>query len=108
MDLNLEKKIILITGGAKGIGAAITKMRAQQGAFPVAVDRDAEVCERLDRDLKNKGLRTMFVPMDVSSAENCKEAVQQAHSEFERIDAQVIQRTLSISTIETAPPLTAL
>jgi L-fucose dehydrogenase len=89
VDLNLEKKIILITGGAKGIGAAITKMCAQEGAFPVAVDRDAEACQRLDRDLKNKGLRTMFVPMDLSSAENCREAVQQAHSKFERIDALV-------------------
>jgi L-fucose dehydrogenase len=89
MDLNLENKIIMITGGAKGIGAAITKMCAQEGAFPVAVDRDAEACQRLDRDLKNKGLRTMFVPMDLSSAENCKEAVQQAHAKFERIDALV-------------------
>jgi L-fucose dehydrogenase len=89
MDLNLENKIIMITGGAKGIGAAITKMCAQEGAFPVAVDRDTEACQRLDQDLKNKGLRTMFVPMDLSSAENCKEAVQQAHAKFERIDALV-------------------
>lgn len=89
MDLNLEKKIVLVTGGAKGIGAAITKMCAQEGALPVAVDRDAEACQRLERDLKNKGLRAMFVPIDLSSAENCKEAVQQAHSKFERIDALV-------------------
>lgn len=89
MDLNLEQKIVLVTGGAKGIGAAITKMCAQEGALPVAVDRDAEACQRLERDLKNKGLRAMFVPIDLSSAENCKEAVQQAHSKFERIDALV-------------------
>ena len=61
MDLKLEKKITLITDGSKGIGAAITKMCAQQGAFPVAVDCDEEACQRLDRDLKNEGLRTMFV-----------------------------------------------
>ena len=89
MDLNLEKKIVLVTGGAKGIGASITKMCAQEGALPVAVDRDAEACLRLERDLKNKGLRAMFVPIDLSSAENCKEAVQRAHSKFERIDALV-------------------
>lgn len=67
MDLNLEKKIVLITGGAKGIGAVITKLCAQEGAFPVALDRDAEACEFLDEDLKNKGLQGMFVQVDLSA-----------------------------------------
>src|SRR5215831_5796650 len=89
MDLNLQRKIVLITGGAKGIGAAITKMCSQEGAFPVALDRDAEACERLDQDLRNKGLQASFVQVDLSSAESCKEAVQQAYSKFERIDALV-------------------
>lgn len=89
MDLNLGKKIVLITGGAKGIGAAITKMCAQEGAFPVAVDRDAEACDRLDQDLRNRHLQAAFVGVDISLADNCKEAVQQAYSRFERIDALV-------------------
>lgn len=89
MDLNLENMIVLITGGAKGIGAAITMQCAQEGAFPVALDHDAEACARLDQELKNKGLQGRFVPVDLSSPENCKEAVQQAYSKFERIDALV-------------------
>ena len=35
MDLNLNKKIILVTGGAKGIGEGITRVLAAEGAFPV-------------------------------------------------------------------------
>jgi L-fucose dehydrogenase len=65
----------LITGGAKGMGAAITKMCAQEGAFPVVVDRDAEACERLDEDLKNNGLQAGFVHVDLSAAENCNMAL---------------------------------
>ncbi len=89
MDLDLKSRVILITGGAKGIGAAITKLCAQEGAMPVAIDRDGEACERLDQDLKKESLQANFIAADLSSAENCKAVVQQVHSEFHRIDALV-------------------
>ena len=41
MDLQLKDKVILVTGGAKGIGAAIVRQCAAEGAIPVIVDRDA-------------------------------------------------------------------
>ena len=41
MDLDLKGKIIIVTGGAKGIGAGITKALAAEGAIPVIVGRDA-------------------------------------------------------------------
>jgi L-fucose dehydrogenase len=40
LDLELKDKIILITGGAKGIGAAISRAAAAEGAIPVVVDKD--------------------------------------------------------------------
>ena len=89
MDLYLKNRVVLITGGARGIGAAITKVCAQEGAIPVAVDRDAESCERLRKDLESEGLHASFLRTDLSSADNCKDAVQRAHSEFKRIDALV-------------------
>ena len=42
MHLQLENKVVLITGGAKGIGAAIAYASAQEGAVPVVIDRDFE------------------------------------------------------------------
>ncbi len=46
MDLHLKDKVVLITGGAKGIGAAIVRAVAAESAIPVIVDRDAEAGRR--------------------------------------------------------------
>ena len=42
---------MLVTGGAKGIGAAITKTCAQEGAVAVAIDRDLLACQQLQGEL---------------------------------------------------------
>ena len=49
MDLQLENKVVLVTGGAKGIGAAIVRAGAAEAAIPVIVDRDAEASKQPSR-----------------------------------------------------------
>jgi NAD(P)-dependent dehydrogenase (short-subunit alcohol dehydrogenase family) len=89
MDLQLKDKVVLVTGGAKGIGAAITKTCAQEGSIAVAVDQDVQACQQLHDELSTQGLQTSFIAMDLSSAENCKAIVQQAIATFDHIDALV-------------------
>ena len=40
MDLNLKDKIIIVSGGAKGIGEGIVKVLAAEGAMPVIIGRN--------------------------------------------------------------------
>ena len=89
MDLQLKDKIVLITGGAKGIGAAITRAAAREGAIPVIVDRDAQACEKIGSELKLLGGRAHQVVVDLQSAENCAKPVNEAVGAFGRIDALV-------------------
>jgi NAD(P)-dependent dehydrogenase (short-subunit alcohol dehydrogenase family) len=89
MDLQLKDKVVLVTGGAKGIGAAITKTCAQEGAIAVAIDRDLLACQQLHGELSAQRLQTSFITMDLSSAENCSAVVQQAVAAFDHIDALV-------------------
>src|ERR1700691_3840462 len=89
MDLQLKDKVLLVTGGAKGIGAAIVKTCAQEGASAVAVDRDVRACEQLQDELRTQGLRISFIAMDLSPATNCKAVVQQAIATFDHIDGLV-------------------
>jgi L-fucose dehydrogenase len=91
MDLQLQDKVVVVTGGAKGIGAAITKASVREGAIPVIVDRDQEACDKLfselqlDRD-RGRGLR---VVADLQPAENCAQAVAETMRAFGRIDALI-------------------
>jgi NAD(P)-dependent dehydrogenase (short-subunit alcohol dehydrogenase family) len=59
MDLELKDKVVLITGGAKGIGAAIAQTVAQEGAIPVIVDRDQEAAENCTRTCDNAAASAM-------------------------------------------------
>lgn len=89
MDLELRDKVVLITGGAKGIGAATVREIAQEGAIPVVVDRDAEAAEKLHDDLHIRNLRSFVIAAELSSAEACRKAVEGAVNEFGRLDALV-------------------
>jgi L-fucose dehydrogenase len=85
LDLQLKDKVVLVTGGAKGIGAAIVRTAAAEGALLVILDRDTEAGERLRAELSS----VHFLGTELSSAVNCKAAVDGAVAKFSRLDALV-------------------
>lgn len=89
MDLNLQDKVVIVTGGAKGIGAAIARACAAEGAVPVIVDRDAVAGEALQRELTHHAGRCGFIALDLEIAGNSSKAVNFANKEFGQIDALV-------------------
>jgi L-fucose dehydrogenase len=89
MDLQLKGKVVLITGGAKGIGGAITRGCAAEGAVPVIVDVDQDVGQQLQSEVKKSGASCGFVGVDLSTAENCAAGVAAAVREFGRVDVLV-------------------
>jgi L-fucose dehydrogenase len=89
MNLQLHDKVVLITGGAKGIGAATAHALVQEGALPVIVDRDAGAADKLSSELRANGGQCLVIPTDLSSSDNCSLAVQQATKELGKIDALI-------------------
>ncbi len=89
MDLQLKDKVVVITGGAKGIGGAITRAAAYEGAVPVIVDLDAQAGNQLQSELKNSGKRCGLISVDLGAAESCSAAVEQTLREFGRLDVLV-------------------
>ena len=89
MDLNLQDKVILVTGGASGIGEAVVLGAAEEGATTVIINRDAERGQRMMQDLTEQGRACLFVQADLSNASQCHRAVDKTISQFGRIDVLV-------------------
>jgi|SRR5271166_6550540 len=89
MDLQLKDKVVIVTGGAKGIGAAIVRACAAEGAVPVIVGRDAEAAEQLQSELRNRGSDCGLITVELGTAESCSQSVEQSVQTFGRIDAVV-------------------
>jgi L-fucose dehydrogenase len=88
MDLHLKDKVVLITGGAKGIGAAIARTCGREGAVPVVVDRDGHAGQQLCDELRRDG-NCGLIATDLSTPENCSQAVEQTIRTFGRLDGLV-------------------
>ena len=85
MNLELKGKIIIVTGGAKGIGAGITRALAAEGAIPVVVGRDA-----IDNDtiIKDVGAG-VGITAELTRPEACENAVKKTIEKFGKIDGLV-------------------
>lgn len=89
MDLQLKDKVVIVTGGAKGIGAAIVRACAAEGAVPIIVDRDGESGLRLQIELKASGASCGLINVDLESSEGCSRSIEQTLQTFGGIDALV-------------------
>jgi len=89
MNLQLKDKVVLITGGAKGIGAATARMIGEEGGIPVIVDRDKQAGDGLCDELRQAGMRCSMIGVDLSSAAHCSQAVQHAVKAFGQLDALI-------------------
>src|ERR1051325_12020155 len=89
MDLDLQDKVIIVTGGAKGIGAAIVGACAAEGAIPVIVGRDAEAGKQVQAELQHRGAKCDLITVDLSTPETCSQSVDKTLKMFGRIDALV-------------------
>ena len=89
MDLQLKDKVILITGGAKGIGAAITRGVVREGGIPVIVDMDASTGKELQAELQNLGKACGLICVDLLTTENCYAAIDHTLREFGRLEVLI-------------------
>ena len=89
MNLNLNEKIIIVTGGAKGIGLGICKVLAAEGAIPVIVGRVDADNQIAIKEIEADGGKALSVVAELTKPEDCKNAVDQVIALCGRIDGLI-------------------
>ena len=89
MELNLKGKIIIVTGGSKGIGLGITQCLLEEGAIPVIVSRNKESVETIINKINCEDRQAGCVIAELTDPEQCRKAIESTIKEFGRIDGLV-------------------
>ncbi|MCL7987645.1 SDR family oxidoreductase [Sphingobacterium sp. lm-10] len=89
MDLHLTNKVIIVTGGAKGIGKGIVLSLAKEGAIPVIVGRSAADNQLAVAEVSAFGAEAYAIAAELSDPIACERAVQQTIEKYGRIDGLV-------------------
>ena len=85
----LEGKVAIVTGGGRGIGAAVGARLADDGAAVVVSGRDGDRLQRMVKDLEAQGHVALGIVADVVSRDDCDRLVSAARQQFGRVDILV-------------------
>lgn len=89
MDLGLREKIVIVTGGASGIGEATAHALTKESAIPIIIDREGATSLSLVNELVGLGGKAEAYICELGPEENCREAVDFVLQKYGRIDALV-------------------
>jgi L-fucose dehydrogenase len=89
MDLKLKDKVIIVTGGAKGIGEGIVKVLAAEGAIPVIVGRNELDNRKIVSEIENSGGQAFQVEAELTDPTVAEKSVDAVLKRFGRIEGLV-------------------
>jgi 3-oxoacyl-[acyl-carrier protein] reductase len=89
MDLKLTDRVAIITGPAKGMGAAITRAFAAEGAHVALIGRDTNAIAPVADEVRAKRAQAIIIPCDITDAAQCDAAAHKTKEAFGRIDILV-------------------
>lgn len=86
MDLGLNNKIAIVTGGGSGIGKAVSLLLAREGAKVAVADLYRERAERVAEEIQTQGGKVMGIAADVSAASDVDRMVEEVLKQWHGID----------------------
>jgi len=85
----LKDKVAIITGGAQGIGEAITRRLAGEGAEVAILDIQHKKAQAVTDDIGAKGRNALAVKMDITDSQQVKQAVKEVEDKLGKVDILV-------------------
>jgi 3-oxoacyl-[acyl-carrier protein] reductase len=89
MDLKLNGRVALVTGPAKGMGAAVSLAFAAEGCLMALAGRDTAAIEPVAQEIRAGGGKAMVITCDVANAKQCEAVVAAAIAAYGRLDILV-------------------
>ena len=89
MDLKLKDKVIVVTGGARGIGESIVRKLAEEGAIPCIIDLNEGLANQVCDDLVRRGWECFVAVADLTDPGQCKQAIEKIVAAYHKIDGLV-------------------
>tara|TARA_Y100000814_G_scaffold188835_1_gene138321 strand:+ start:235 stop:675 length:441 start_codon:yes stop_codon:yes gene_type:complete len=81
--------VVLVTGGASGIGRATSVRLASEGAQVIIADKDTELGEKAVSNIEQNGGQAVFIPVDLANDDSVKSAGQAVAQSYLSLDAIV-------------------
>ncbi|MBR2527644.1 MAG: glucose 1-dehydrogenase [Blautia sp.] len=94
--MNVKGKSILITGAGGGLGSVMASLLAENGAQVLILDMDAQKGQAAADEISARGLKAWFFPMDVTSEDDWKAAIDFALEKTGRVDVVVNNAGINI------------
>jgi len=88
-EYDMRGRVVLITGGSRGLGLVLARELARQGAKVAVCARDAEELDRAREDLERRGATALALTCDVSNQLDVGETVREVTNHFGRIDVLI-------------------
>ncbi len=84
-----RENVVVITGASRGVGRAMARQLAEQGAWLALAARDVEQLQTVARECCERGARAIAIPTDVAEQAQCRNLIEQTAREFGKIDTLI-------------------
>ncbi|WP_043818140.1 SDR family oxidoreductase, partial [Rubrivivax gelatinosus] len=90
-------RVVVVTGGARGLGAAIAQVLGESGARVVLADHAIEAAQDRAAVLAERDIDAIAMPLDVTDAAACERTVETIRARFGRLDALVNNAAIDVT-----------
>ncbi|MBD3881490.1 SDR family oxidoreductase [Phormidium tenue FACHB-886] len=85
----LSNKVMLVTGGGRGLGAAICQTLAEAGAIVIAADIRVDLAEQVAADIRERGMEAIAMPLDITNDQQVETTIQKIVEQYGHIDGLI-------------------
>ncbi len=89
MDLGLQQKVVIVTGGSRGLGKGIAMGLAKEGCRLAMCAREQKPLEAAAQEIRDQGVEVLALPLDLTQKESAQVLVDETCRRFGRIDVLV-------------------